>query len=158
MARLREVLAAAGCEDVRTYIASGNAVFRSDVARAKLATRLERAVRDEFGVDTPVLLRTSTEMAAVVDRHPFGDDASQTQVAFLGAKPSADRVRAVADLDLEPDRVEVVGTEAYWHLPNGVQGSRLSGARLERELGVSATVRNWRTVTRLAEMAAEAER
>jgi uncharacterized protein (DUF1697 family) len=155
MAALRELLAAEGCEDVRTYIASGNAVFKSDVARATLARQLERAIHEAFGVETPVMLRTAEEMAAVVERHPFGDDTSHTHVAFLAREPAAARVQALAALDVAPDRVEVYGQEVYWHLPAGVQGAQLSGARLEKELGVAATVRNWRTVTRLAEMAAE---
>jgi uncharacterized protein (DUF1697 family) len=154
MPRLREVLAEHGCEDVRTYIASGNAVFASGASRKALANDLERAIEEAFGVSTPVVLRTAKEMAAVVEAHPFGDP-SHTQVAFLAAKPTAARVKALAGLDLAPDRVDVVGREAYFHLPNGVQGSRLSGAQLEKQLGVPATVRNWRTVTRLAAMAAD---
>ena len=153
MARLREVLAG-GCDGVRTYIASGNAVFRSDVERAELARRLERAILAEFSVETPVILRTADELAAVVERHPY-EDESRTHVAFLAAKPVPARVKALAALDVAPDRIVVDGLEAYWHLPGGVQGSQLSGARLEKELGVAATVRNWRTVTRLAEMAGE---
>lgn len=154
MAALRELLESEGCEGVRTYIASGNAVFASASGRAQLARRLERAIADAFAVETPVLLRTPQELAAVVERHPF-DDASHTHVAFLAKTPAAARVRALGALDLAPDRVEVRGLEAYWHAPEGVGGSRLSGARIERELGVAATVRNWRTVTRLAELAAE---
>ncbi len=154
MAKLRDVLAAEGCEGVRTYIASGNAVFASDVARAELARRLERTIREAFAVETPVILRTAEEMATVVERHPF-DDASRTHVAFLAENPAAARVKALAALDLTPDRVEVHEQEVYWYLPGGFQGAQLSAARLEKELGVAATVRNWRTVTRLAEMALE---
>ncbi len=91
MAGLRELLTAEGCEGVRTYIASGNAVFASDVERAALAQRLERAIHEAFRVETPVILRTGDEMAAVVERHPFGDDTSHTHVAFLAAKPAAAR-------------------------------------------------------------------
>ena len=154
MPRLRELLAEHGCEDVRTYIASGNAVFTSGTSKAKLARELERAIEKEFGVSTPVLLRTEKELAALVDRHPF-DDLAHTHVAFLAKKPTAAKVKALAGIDVAPDRVEVLGQEAYWHLPNGVQGSRLSGAQLEKHLGVAATVRNWRTVARLAEMATD---
>jgi uncharacterized protein (DUF1697 family) len=155
MARLRDVLAAQGCERVRTYIASGNAVLASDVGRAELARRLERAIHDEFGVETPVVLRTADEMAGVLERHPFGEDAAHTHVAFLAEEPDAARVEALAELDVAPDRIVVDGLEAYWYLPGGMQGAQLSGARLEKELGVAATIRNWRTVVRLAEMAAE---
>jgi uncharacterized protein (DUF1697 family) len=154
MPQLREVLSEQGCEDVRTYIASGNAVFTSSTAKTKLAGELERAIEKEFGVATPVVLRTAREMAAVVKRDPF-DDAAHTHVAFLAKKPTATRVKALGAVDIAPDRVRVHGNEAFFHLPNGVQGSRLSGAQLEKHLGVPATVRNWRTVARLAEMAAE---
>jgi uncharacterized protein (DUF1697 family) len=155
MAGLRELLAAQGCEDVRTYIASGNAVFDSHTERAALARRLERAIHEAFGVETPVVLRTAAEIAAAVERHPFGEDSSHTHVAFLAQKPAAARVKGLAALDVAPDRIQIDGQEVYWHLPNGVQGARLSAARLEKELGVAATVRNWRTVTRLAQMTAE---
>jgi uncharacterized protein (DUF1697 family) len=37
-----------------------------------------------------------------------------------------------------------------------VHGSPLSGARIEKLLGVPATLRNWRTVAALAELATEA--
>ena len=155
MERLRELLAAEGCDEVRTYIASGNAVFASGVPRAELARRLERAIHREFGVDTPVVLRMAGEMAEVVERHPFGDDSSHTHVAFLAETPTSARAKALASLEIAPDRVELRGQNLYWHLPNGVQGAQVSAARLEKELAVAATVRNWRTVTRLAEMAGE---
>ncbi len=108
MARLREVVAAEGCEDVRTYIASGNAIFSSDLGKAELARRLERAILGEFGVETPVMLRTADEMAAVVERHPY-EDTARTHVAFLAGKPPAARVKALAALDLAPDRIVVDG-------------------------------------------------
>ena len=156
MAELRRVLEEQGCESVRTYIQSGNAVFTSGVAgRAALSRRLERAIEDAFGIATPVVLRSFRELAGIVASHPFGADTSSTQVAFLARKPPAAGVRRLRERDIAPDRVEVAGSDVYLHLPNGVQGSRLSGAQLERQLGVAATVRNWRTVARLAEMASE---
>jgi uncharacterized protein (DUF1697 family) len=42
----------------------------------------------------------------------------------------------------------------YLHLPGGYGQSRLNNAFLERGLGVRATLRNWRTVTAVAELAA----
>ena len=62
-------------------------------------------------------------------------------------------MRKLESLDVGPDRFEVVGSDVFLHYPNGVHGARLSGALLERHLGVPATTRNWRTVTRLAELA-----
>jgi uncharacterized protein (DUF1697 family) len=67
-------------------------------------------------------------------------------------------VRArVADLDPElaaPDELRVVGREVYLHCPNGYGRSKLTNAFFERRLGVAATTRNWKTVTKLAELVA----
>jgi uncharacterized protein (DUF1697 family) len=156
MADLRAAYEAAGCGEVRTYIVSGNVVFTSDTGvrrRAVLAKRLEAAVEDTCGVAAWVALRTAAEIAAVVDADPFGGDTSSTYVTFLQAKPSAAAVRRLEALDVEPDLVAVVGTEVYVRYPNGLANGRLTGALLDKTLGMQGTNRNWRTVTRLAEMA-----
>jgi uncharacterized protein (DUF1697 family) len=154
MAQLKQVFEETGAEKVRTYIASGNVLFTSRRSRrAALGRTLEQAVEERFGVAARVVLRTFDEIQDVAASHPFGRDASKTQVAFLDGKPSAAKVKALESLEIAPDRVHVAGSDAYLHYPNGVQGARLSGALLEKELGVAATVRNWRTVTKLAELA-----
>ena len=153
MAELRNLLGSLGCGSVQTYIQSGNAVFvHEERDRDALAARLEQAVAETFGVASPVVLRTVTEIGAVASSHPFGADTSRTHVAFLAAAPGDPA--ALDPGEFAPDRFQLVGADVYLAYPNGVQGSRLTGAVLERRLGVAATLRNWRTVTRLAELAA----
>ena len=153
MGELRRVFAEAGCDDVRTYIATGNVVFTdARVDRRKLARRLERAVEEAFGVHSTVVLRTAEELARLVRAKPF-DDASRTHVTFLAEKPERARVEALKRLDVAPDRFRVRGADVVLHYPNGVQGSRLTAALLERELGVAGTNRTWKTVAKLAELA-----
>ena len=77
-------------------------------------------------------------------------------MAFLAAKPERKAVAALESLDIAPEGVEVVGSDVFLHYPNGLGRAKLTGALLERRLGVPGTVRNWRTVTRLAEMAESA--
>jgi uncharacterized protein (DUF1697 family) len=138
MAELRELLADAGYGDVRTYVASGNVLLDSPRGKAALQRALEHHVADAFGVDTTVILRRPRELAALIAAHPFGADTSQTHVAFLASRPT----KAAAA------RLEAAGP--------GADLFPLSGARIESLLGVAATLRNWRTVTALAELAAEA--
>jgi uncharacterized protein (DUF1697 family) len=158
MAGLRSVLEENGCSDVSTYIQSGNVVFTKKATdRTALARRLEKAIDDAFGVSPVVVLRTFDEIGSVVRSHPFGRDSSKTYVAFLAKEPRRENVRELERLDVAPDRIEVAGSEVFLNYPNGLQGARLSGALLERQLGVPATVRNWRTVTRLAEMCGETD-
>jgi uncharacterized protein (DUF1697 family) len=150
MAELRRVFEEAGCEGVQTYIQSGNVVFtKSAPDRAEL----ERAVADAFGVSSAIVLRTADQLAKVTASHPFGRDTSKSSVTFLAEKPKAAAVRRLQELDIGTDRVEVIGSDVFLHYPNGVQGARLTGALLEKTIGVAGTNRNWRTVAKLAELA-----
>jgi uncharacterized protein (DUF1697 family) len=158
MAGLREVFEAAGCSAVSTYIRSGNVLFRKRARdRSDLTEQLEEDVAEAFGVSAIVVLRTFQEIAGIAGSHPFGSDTSHSLVAFLAEKPAQKNVRELAKLDVAPDRFHALGSEVYLHYPNGIQGARLSAAVLERRLGVRATVRNWRTVKRLAAMAEAAD-
>ncbi len=153
MAELRALLERSGLLGVRTYIQSGNVLFTSGCGeRESLARRLEEEIAGAFGVTTTAILRTFGELQAVAASHPFGPDMSKTHVSFLAARPDARGLARVAELDAAPDRVAVDGSDVYLHYPNGVQGSRLTAARLERLLGVPGTTRSWGTVAKLAEL------
>jgi uncharacterized protein (DUF1697 family) len=152
MAQLRTLLEDAGYENVRTYIASGNIVLDGPTGKAKLASDLERLVLDSFGVTTAAILRKPRELAAAVEAHPF-DSSSDTHVAFLAKRPAGS---AAARLQAADPGAVLSGAELYLRFPRGVHGSRLSNARIESLLGVPATLRNWRTVVALAELAAGA--
>lgn len=154
MGDLRAVVDELGLGPAQTYIASGNVILRAPKAgRAKLARTLQAAIADATGVDVPVVLRTAAELHAVVDNHPFGRDTSHTYVTFLAVKPTAARVAEIDAKAVAPDRFFVRGSDAYLHYPNLVTGSRLTGALLERSLGVAGTARNWRTTVELAKLA-----
>ena len=155
MAGLRALLEGLDCTSVRTYIQSGNVLFERHAAdRAALAAELQAAVAAEFGVSSTIVLRTFRELRRVADGHPFGADTSRTHVSFLAGRPGAEGARRLAAVEATPDRFVLAGSDLYLHFPNGVQGARLSGPVLERSLGVAGTIRNWRTVTRLAELTA----
>jgi uncharacterized protein (DUF1697 family) len=154
MARLRTVFEDADAAGVATYIQSGNVVFTHVSAdRAALGKQLEAAIHEAFGVSSMVVLRTFAELAKVARAKPFGPDNSNIHVTFLERKPTPVALKSLAGLEIVPDQVKVVGSDAFLHYPNGVSGSRLTGPLLERRLGVAGTARNWRTVTRLAAMA-----
>jgi uncharacterized protein (DUF1697 family) len=156
MPELRKRLEAAGYEDVRTYIASGNVILDGPRSRTALADELERLVAKAFRVDTTAILRTPKELASVVAGHPFGADTSHSHVVFLDAKPKRAAADRLAALDPSPDRAVLAGTNVYLHYPAGYSGARLSAAQVEHLLSVRGTHRNWRTVAKLAELSAEA--
>lgn len=154
MAELRTLLAEAGYGDVRTYIASGNVLLDGPRGAAALSASLEKLIAGAFGVTTTVILRTPRQLAGTVAAHPFGS-TSETHVAFLSGRPAAAAAARLDGASPGSDNAVLAGSDVYLRLPRGVHGSRLSGARIESLLGVSATLRNWRTVVALAELAAK---
>jgi uncharacterized protein (DUF1697 family) len=158
MADLREALGEAGFDDVRTYLQSGNVVLSSDGSAEKVAKECERLIADRFGLDIRVVVRTRGELAKVVQRNPLADvadDPKRYQVSFLSAKPERDAVRKLADVAVSPERLVHLGRELYtWH-PDGIGRSKLAAGLTGPGLGVTATVRNWATVTSLLQMADE---
>ena len=90
MAALRDTCAAVGCENVLTYIQSGNVVLTSKLGADKLRAALEAAIAADFGFSPAVMIRTATEMAAVIERHPYPDaDEGHVHVGFLHTAPHA---------------------------------------------------------------------
>jgi uncharacterized protein (DUF1697 family) len=160
MEKLRATLEEAGYTDVKTLLQSGNVVLTSSAKPAKLERDLAKTLREAFGFDISVVVRTRKELADVVAADPFGAEATDPklyQVSFLSAKPKHAGVKELESADVAPERVAVRGREVYaWH-PGGVGRSELAKLITDRRLGVEVTARNWRTVTKLLELADEGE-
>jgi uncharacterized protein (DUF1697 family) len=153
---LRSALEGAGFEDVATYVQSGNVVLSSSDSAEKVARAVERLIRKEFGLEIRVVARTRAQLAAVVKRDPLrkvAKNPKRYQVSFLEEKPSAALVRKLEEVAAPAERVVAHGREIYaWH-PEGVARSKLWAALAGKGLGVTATARNWTTVTKLLELA-----
>src|SRR5262249_46892877 len=128
MPELREALADAGFDEIRTYLQSGNVVLSSRAAPATVARRCEEAIAERFGLDIAVVARTRDELAEVVGRNPLGDvatDPKRYQVSFLDAEPDSGLIDKLAAVAAARERFEVIGREIYaWH-PAGVARSKL---------------------------------
>jgi uncharacterized protein (DUF1697 family) len=158
MPELRELLARAGFEDVTTYLQSGNVVLSSKATPARLARDLERRIAERFDLEVAVVVRTRAQLTQVVKRDPLGKVATNPkryQVSFLDGKLSAAVVRKLEAAVAPSEQLVISGREVYaWH-PDGVGRSRLWTLLAGRNLGVTATARNWTTVMKLLELADE---
>jgi uncharacterized protein (DUF1697 family) len=157
MADLRALFLALESEDVKTYVQSGNVVFKSPVgSAAELSRAIEKRIDRDLGLRVTVLVRTPAQLEKLRAGNPFArneKDPIKLHVTFLAETPGRDRVRKLEQTEAGPDAFRVVGREIYLHCPNGYGRSKLSNAYFEKQLDVAATTRNWKTVTKLAELA-----
>jgi uncharacterized protein (DUF1697 family) len=146
----------AGCENVSTFIQSGNVLFTASPAVSKdLASAIAAKIEKQFGYKTPVILRTAKELRDAIRNNPFLRSEyieDHLHVMLLADRP--DKVKIAA---LEPDRspgdaFTVLGQEIYLQLPNGMGRTKLSNAWFDSKLATTSTCRNWRTVTKLLEL------
>jgi uncharacterized protein (DUF1697 family) len=161
MVALSAALEEAGFQDVKTYLQSGNVVLSSKTKPEQTARKIERLIHERFGLEIAVLGRTGAQLARVVTRNPLGDVANNPkryQVSFLDGRLPAASKQKLEEARVESERFVVHGREIYaWH-PAGVARSKLWAALAGRGLGVTATARNWTTVTKLLELVEAAER
>jgi uncharacterized protein (DUF1697 family) len=150
----------AGCASVSTYIQSGNVVFEASPALARrIPTLIERAISDRFGYQVPVVTRTGAELRGIVRGNPFlrpgvpGVDDGALHVAFLADSPAAAKVKVLDPNRSLPDEFAVRGREIYLHCPNGYGRTKLTNGYFDSALATTSTVRNWRTVLKLLELA-----
>ena len=156
MRDLSEMFSNVGCEDVRTFIQSGNVIFRSSPAlSAGIPGLIASQIAESFGYRTPVVLRTAEQLGVVIRKNPFlelGAAEETLHVLFLADLPGPDLVNELDPHRSTPDTFVVRGREVYLHLPNGVARSKLTNDYFDSKLATTSTGRNWRTVTKLFEL------
>lgn len=156
MDRLRTLFAALDFTNVETFIASGNVIFDASVTTQEtLKKQIESHLKQSLGYEVATFLRSPSELAAVASYKPFPVDELEAEgnslyIAFLSAEPKAlerDRLMAFRS---EIDDFHIHEREIYWLCRTKMSESTFSGARLEKALGMSATMRNVTTVKKLA--------
>lgn len=155
MAELVAILEGVGAQDVKTYIQSGNAVFRSaETDTVELANRIGVAVEKRNGFAPKVLILTPEELDRAMDENPFPvteGDGSTLHLGFLAAEPENVSFEKLASLKTESEHYCLTPKVFYLYAPDGVGKSRLA-AGAEKIIGVNMTDRNWNTVCKLKEM------
>ena len=158
MAELRSMLDDMGCEDVQTYVQSGNAVFATKLEPVKLTKIIETALERYMGRPIATTLRTEKQMRAIVNGNPFGKIAANPSnlcVTFLANAPRKVELASLYAKNFSPELFHVSRTEIYsWH-PNGQGKSPLCAAFEKLPLRGAVTRRNWNTVERLLRMLGE---
>lgn len=157
MDALAKVFSSLKFKNVRTFIASGNVLFEAAESDAKtLEAKIEKAIKKAFNLDVTVMLRTRTELEAIVKRDPFGkkvsDENWKLYVVFLKDEPTAATKKALVGLSGEMETYAVSDREVYCALRKDHPKPTFSGNFIEKHLKVSATARNWNTVKKIVKL------
>lgn len=155
MKDLVAILQRAGLRSVRTYIQSGNVVFRSSRGSARvLAAEIGRLILKRVGFEPQVMVLSVRELAAAIRANPFPDadrDHKSLHLFFLSERPPSPDLDALTRLKTGREGFALAGGVFYLYTPHGFAQSALHD-KVERFLGVRATARNWRTVNQLLRM------
>ena len=159
MSDLKDTFAAAGCKGVGTFIQSGNVIFEVPEEKAPVVfKRIRIKLRGLLGDEPAVMFRTVREVKRIVKGAHFkkfeAEPNTKLYVTFLSQKPQSqprfplllpkEALEAIAMKNLEVFIVSRRKKNGFYGFPNNF---------IEKELGVSATSRNWSTLTKLVEFA-----
>ena len=147
MAELRKMCGDLGFAEVKTYIASGNVVFTSQMPKQAVKTALEEQLCAYAGKPIGVVVRTASQVRAILSNCPFADKEPKYTLAMLfDGKPPKDTItRAVGQSD---EQLHLGAQEVYVYYPNGI-----SRSKLRLPAAKEATGRNMNTIKKMAELA-----
>lgn len=161
MQDLQAMFLSLGFGNVRTYIQSGNVVFESGESSGDgLVPMIEERIRETFGFEVPVIIRTMEELESAIQANPFKleeqEDYKRLYVSFLDQAPAAGSLEKLEPYEDGADKLRVVGKELYTLYEVSVSQSPLFKLSLDKLLGVQLTARNWNTVNKLAALCRKA--
>ncbi|MEO5590456.1 MAG: DUF1697 domain-containing protein [Gemmatimonadaceae bacterium] len=138
----------AGFRNVRTYIASGNAIFDTELPELKVQEKLGALLASFAGKRIPVMVRDAAELRDVIADNPFaGAPGNRTIVVFLDAPPPADSINQIKGRINE--EVALGKREIYIRYDDGMAHSKLIVPAAKE-----GTARNMNTVVKLAQLTA----
>jgi uncharacterized protein (DUF1697 family) len=159
MDRLQSIFVDAGLRKVATLIASGNVSFQSAVKSAdKLRTQIEQSLQDSLGFEVDTFLRTEQQLKSILNANPYQLDSAQDAMVhvhvFFFHQPVPMEIMEVFDRNqTSTDRVEVIGTEAYWRCVGRMTDSTYWKQPEIRKVKLPInTSRNIETVKRMHEL------
>jgi len=150
MAELKALCEEAGFRRVETYIASGNVVFDASASEPEVKETLEARLLARFGAPIGVLVRTASEMKAVLEANPFPTKAPNHTVAiFLDGAPPADALDHATGLGEEEMRLGRREIYVYY-------GAGMARSKLKIPAAATGTARNLNTIAKLVQLASDA--
>ena len=156
MDHLRLMFEELNFKNVETFIASGNVIFDTTAKNTRsLEKKIEDNLKARLGYEVATFIRSMAEIASIARLKPFGDaglneEGQVLYIGFMADKPADASCRKLQLFSTEVEEFCVVEREVYWLHRRRLGDSALTGAILEKTLGMKATLRNSNTIKRIA--------
>ena len=149
-AELKAAFEAMGFAEVKTLLASGNVLFDAKAGKG-LKPKIEAGLKEQFGFDVPIVLRSLDELKAMVAANPFGREAGEdAQLHVLLLDQDLPKGFKFADLAGDYAVASIRPQELCFLVYRKDDGTYLGRSQLnvDKSLpkGVVATMRNWNTI------------
>lgn len=157
MEALKTTLESIGFQNVVTYIQSGNVFVDSeDENAAAVGFKIKQEIFKVFGHEVPVVVIGKTDLEACFKNNPFlkaSDlDVKKLYVAFVSTSLRSESINDLKISQFKPDEASIDANRIYIKYAVGAGKTRFDQKYIEKKLNVTATIRNWNTVTQLLKM------
>ncbi|WP_281335891.1 DUF1697 domain-containing protein [Flavobacterium eburneipallidum] len=157
MEALKTTLEAIGFENVQTYIQTGNVfVDTNEENAAAVGFKIKQEIFKVFGHEVPVVVIGKADLEACFKNNPFLKekelDTKKLYVAFISTSLKSDSINDLKMSQVKPDEASIDESRIYIKYAVGAGKTRLEQKYIEKKLNVTATIRNWNTVTQLLKM------
>ncbi|MDP2625155.1 MAG: DUF1697 domain-containing protein [Candidatus Peregrinibacteria bacterium] len=150
MQELRELLEGLGYQDVKTVIASGNAVFDSNDSEETTKQKIETAIVEKFGFDVSTQIINFDDILSALKADPFKDVPEKKEikcnVTFLGRNPTK------KEISIENANFQIIdlANNMLFTAVDLSKGSTINlMSFLDKKFGKQVTTRTWKTLERI---------
>jgi uncharacterized protein (DUF1697 family) len=157
MAELRELCESVKLKDVKTYIQSGNIIFKSDSTNStELENLIEKAILNNYGFEVPVLIKTVEQLSKIISINPYNLEADilENKIYFvlLNSEPQIKYLESFKNEEFKNEEFFYYENCIYLKCNMGYGKAKLNNNLIERKLRLMATTRNYRTMNTLIDL------
>jgi uncharacterized protein (DUF1697 family) len=154
---LKTTLEAVGFQNVQTYIQSGNVfVDTEEENAAAVGFKIKQEIFKAFGHEVPVVVIDKSDLEACLKNNSFlkeaAADTKKLYVAFVSTTLRSDSINDLRISQFKPDEASIDANRIYIKYAVGAGKTRFDQKYIEKKLNVTATIRNWNTVTQLLQL------
>lgn len=154
---LKTILESTGFQNVQTYIQSGNVFVDSEEENAAaIGFKIKQEIFKNLGLDVPVVVIGKSDLEACFKNNLFFKepnlDIKKLYVAFISSTLRSNNINDLKMSQVKPDEASIDASRIYIKYAVGAGKTKFDQKYIEKKLNVTATIRNWNTVTQLLQL------